>query len=109
MIQLGVEWLLSVPVLLVKKHAHESACILIVLLSVVVSFDPISYTVTEGDDDTAILRLVRSGDLSTQTVVTVNPTPGSALGIDLLLQGLTNSTTVSHLQLHQTSHLIQLL
>ena len=76
-------------------------------LLVLVSFDPTFYSVTEGDDDNAILRLVRSGDLSRDTVVTVNPAPGSALGIDLLLQGLTNSTTVSHLQLHQTSHLIQ--
>ena len=64
---------------------------------------------TEGDNELAILRLVRSGDLTRETVVTVNPTPGSALGIDLLLQGLSRSTTVSYLQLHQTSHLIQLL
>ena len=54
-------------------------CIVLCFL-VVVGFDPISYTVTEGDDDTATLRLVRSGDLSRETVVTVNPIPGSALG-----------------------------
>ena len=72
----------------------------------VVGFDPTFYSVTERDDEFATLTLVRTGDLSRDTVVTVNPAPGSALGI---LQGLTNSTTVSHLQLHQTSHLIQLL
>ena len=75
----------------------------------VVGFDPTFYSVTERDDEFATLTLVRTGDLSRETVVTVNPIPGSALGINLLLQGLTNSTTVSHLQLHQTSHLIQLL
>ena len=62
-------------------------------LLVLVSFDPTFYSVTEGVDDNAILRLVRTGDLSRETVVTVNPTPGSALGIDLLLQGLCNSSS----------------
>jgi hypothetical protein len=48
---------------------------------VFVSFEPTSYTVTEGENDTAVVRLVRSGDLSKATVVTVTPTPGSADGI----------------------------
>ena len=47
----------------------------------VVSFDPISYTVTERVDGSAVLTLVRSGDLSRETVVTVTTTDGSALGI----------------------------
>ena len=45
-----------------------------------VSFDPTSYTVTEGENETAVLSLVRSGDLSRATVVTVSPTPGTATG-----------------------------
>ena len=50
-------------------------------LPVVVSFDPISYTVTEGEDEFAELILVRSGgDLSRGTVVTVTTADGSATG-----------------------------
>ena len=55
-------------------------CTLNYYFSVLVSFDPTSYTVTEGDDEFAALRLVRSGDTSGTTVVTVNPVPGSAIG-----------------------------
>ena len=48
-----------------------------------VSFDPTSYIVTEGEDGFAELTLVRSGDTSRATVVTVTPTPGSAEGMPL--------------------------
>ena len=49
-------------------------------VSVVVSFELTSYTVTEGDDGFVELKLVRSGDLSMATIaiITVN---GSATGI----------------------------
>ena len=47
----------------------------------VVSFDPTSYTVTEGDDGYVELTLVRSGDLSRATVVTITTVDGSATGI----------------------------
>ena len=45
------------------------------------SFDPTSYTVTEGEDGFAELTLVRSGDTSGATVVTVTTADGSATGI----------------------------
>ena len=45
------------------------------------SFEPTSYTVTEGEDDAAELILVRSGYLSRATVVTVTTADGSAMGI----------------------------
>ena len=49
--------------------------------SVSVSFNPISYTVTEGEDEYAELILIRSGeDLSRETVVTVTTADGSATG-----------------------------
>ena len=48
-------------------------------LPVFVSFDPISYTVTEGDGF-AELILIRSGDLSRATVVTVTTADGTATG-----------------------------
>ncbi|CAI8054234.1 CUB and sushi domain-containing protein 1, partial [Geodia barretti] len=50
-------------------------------LNVVVSFNPTSYTVTEGVDGAAELVLVRSGDLSTTTVVTVTTEAGTATGV----------------------------
>ena len=50
-------------------------------LLVFVSFDPTSYTVTEGEDGAAELILVRSGDLSRATVVTVTTADGSAIGM----------------------------
>ena len=46
-----------------------------------VSFDPTSYTVTEGDDGYVELTLVRSGDLSRATVVTVTTADDSAIGM----------------------------
>ena len=52
-------------------------------LPVCVSFDPISYTVTEGDGF-AELILIRSGDLSRTTVVTVTTADGSATGERLI-------------------------
>ena len=47
---------------------------------VFVSFDPTSYTVTEGEDGFAELTLVRSGDTSGETSVTVISVPGTASG-----------------------------
>ena len=43
---------------------------------------------TEGEDEFAILRLIRSGDnLSRATVVTVNPVPGTADGASCVFSG----------------------
>ena len=53
--------------------------------AVMVSFEPTSYTVTEGEDGTAELRLVRSGDTAGETVVTITLGPGTAIGIANLL------------------------
>ena len=47
---------------------------------VTVSFDPTDYTVTEGVDGFANLRLIWTGDTSRETVVTVTTVPGSADG-----------------------------
>ena len=49
-------------------------------ISVIVSFDPTIYTVTEGVDGFANLRLIRTGDISRETVVTVTTVLGSANG-----------------------------
>ena len=48
---------------------------------VMVSFDPTSYTVTEGIDGTAELMLVRSGNLNREVVVSVTTTSGTAIGM----------------------------
>ncbi|CAI8033445.1 CUB and sushi domain-containing protein 1, partial [Geodia barretti] len=48
-------------------------------LAVFVSFDPVSYTVTEGVDGAVELILVRSGDLSRATVLTITTADGSAI------------------------------
>ena len=48
-------------------------------LSVTVSFDPITYTVTEGKDDVVNISLVRSGDLTRTIVVTVTTVAGMYL------------------------------
>ena len=50
-----------------------------VCVAVFISFDPITYTVNEGSDTVAILRMIRTGDTDRETVVTVTPQPGSAL------------------------------
>jgi hypothetical protein len=47
--------------------------------SVVVAFSPTTYTVTEGVDEFAELVIVRSGDLSRNTTVTVTTFDASAL------------------------------
>ena len=52
-----------------------------IFLLVIVSFDPISYTVTEGIDGTAELMLVRSGNLNREVVVSVTTTSGTAIGM----------------------------
>ena len=48
---------------------------------VTVSFDPTTYTVTEGVDNVANLMLVRSGSLNKTVVVTVSTASGTAMGI----------------------------
>ena len=50
-------------------------------LSVIVSFDPTTYTVTEGVDGVANLMLVRSGGLTRTVVVTVTTVAGTATGM----------------------------
>ena len=64
----------------------------------IVSFDPTTYTVTEGDDEFVLLRLVRSGvNLDRETVVTVNPVPGTADGVfSVFLDSLLFSVSVSN-------------
>ena len=52
-----------------------------IFLLVIVSFDPISYTFTEGIDGTAELMLVRSGNLNREVVVSVTTTSGTAIGM----------------------------
>ena len=52
-----------------------------IFLLVMVSFDPTSYTVTEGIDGTAELMLVRIGNLNREVVVSVTTTSGSAIGM----------------------------
>ena len=52
-----------------------------IFLLVIVSFDPTSYTVTEGIDATAELMLVRSGNLNREVVVSVTTTSGTASGM----------------------------
>ena len=44
------------------------------------SFEKTSYTVTEGKDEFVEVTLVRSGDLSTNTTVTLTTFDVSALG-----------------------------
>ena len=51
------------------------------IFSVTVSFDPTTYTVTEGVDGVANLMLVRSGDLTRTVVVTVTTAAGTATGM----------------------------
>ena len=45
------------------------------------SFDPTTYTVTEGVDGVANLMLVRSGGLTRTVVVTINIATGTAMGM----------------------------
>ena len=46
----------------------------------VVSFEKTSYTVTEGKDEFVEVTLVRNGDLSRNTTVTLTTFDASALG-----------------------------
>ena len=46
-----------------------------------VSFDPTTYTVTEGVDGVANLMLVRSGGLTRTVVVTVTTAAGTAMSM----------------------------
>ena len=48
--------------------------------SVVASFEQTSYTVTEGKDEFVEVTLVRTGDLSRNTTVTLTTFAASALG-----------------------------
>ena len=50
------------------------------LFSVVVSFEQTSYTVTEGEDEFVEVTLVRRGDFSRNTTVTLTTFDVSALG-----------------------------
>ena len=50
-----------------------------------VSFDPTTYTVTEGVDEFAVLMLVRSGEISGITTVTVATVSGTAVGMTVPL------------------------
>ena len=52
-----------------------------IFLLVIVSFDPTSYTVTEGIDGTAELMLVRSGNLNEGVAVSVTTMSGTAIGM----------------------------
>ena len=56
---------------------------------VVVSFDPISYTVTEEDDMFAVLTVVRMGGLDRNVRVLFTPADGSAIGMYVLSQTIT--------------------
>ena len=52
----------------------------IFVLVVIVSFQPMAYTVTEGVDGFSELTLVRSGRTESVARVTVNTAPGLAEG-----------------------------
>ena len=47
----------------------------------IVSFDPTTYTVTEGVDDVANLTLVKSRIITETVVVTVTTAVGTAMGM----------------------------
>ena len=47
----------------------------------IVSFDPTTYTVSEGVDEVVVLTLTRSRDISEITRVTVTTVSGSATGM----------------------------
>ena len=51
------------------------------LLLVIVSFDPTSYTITEGIDGTTELMLLRSGNLNREVAVSVTTMSGTAIGM----------------------------
>ena len=48
-----------------------------------VSFNPATYTVTEGKDSVVELVLVRSGDSSRTVVITLTTGAGTAMGMQL--------------------------
>ena len=66
-------YLLSI--LLILFHTDNDPVI------VFVSFDPTTYTVTEGVGGVANLMLVRSGDLARTVVITVTTVAGTATGM----------------------------
>ena len=51
------------------------------IVSVIITFDPTAYTVTEGVDSDTNLLIRRSGDLTRTVVVTVTTTEGTATGM----------------------------
>ena len=57
------------------------SCVQHFVTQVFVSFNPTTYTVREGVDEYAELMLVRSGDLTRNTTVTVTTFDVSAKGI----------------------------
>ena len=63
------------------------------------SFDPTTYTVTEGVDGVANLMLVRSGDLTRTVVVTVTTAADTAMGMtgrSILCTAIGDSATLYH-------------
>ena len=68
------------------------------LFLVFVTFDPTAYIVTEGVNSFADLRLVRSGDLSGSTTITVTPRSGTATGTyhDSTIQKIILTTCISN-------------
>ena len=56
-----------------------------------VSFEPTTYTVTEGENPTADLMLVRGGNTDREVVVTVSTSPGTATGNPYLIASFLSS------------------
>ena len=65
---------------------------------VIVSFDPTTYTVTEGVDGVANLMLVRSGGLTRTVVVTATTAAGTAMG---MTHHCTTVTTHVHVYMYK--------
>ena len=82
-----LHWVLNAtgPVFLLYGWAKTLLQVLYIIftlvLSVTVSFDPTTYTVTEGLDNVANLMLIRSGDLTRTVVITVATAAGTAMGM----------------------------
>ena len=78
--------LLVSPVFGMVSSLHPTSFLMIfILVLYIVSFLPLTYTVTEGEDTTAELVLIRSGNLSRPTAVEVTTASRSADGNTLCL------------------------
>ena len=76
-----------------------------IIYAVMVSLVPPSYTVTEGEDGFAELTLVRSGDTSGETSVTVTPGPRTATGKLTFLAFLSKAKRITpYVTLHHCFH-----